>query len=121
MTAVTSFGLRLPLDEAVQRPVGGSRVTLAIRPENLAVGDHGLPVTLEHIEDMGNQKVLFCNAGGTEIRVVEPGDRAFSTGADLHLNLRNRRVVVLDAEETSASNRDATRQMRSPPPVSPAR
>ena len=97
-TAVTGFGLTLPVDGLFQGNVGGKRTTLAIRPENLTVGDHGLPVTLEHIEDMGNQKVLFCRAGGTEIRVVEPGDRAFSTGTELHLRLRNRRIVVLDGE-----------------------
>ena len=98
VTAVTSFGLELPVEGLIRGNGSGSPVTLAIRPENLTIGDHGLPVTLEHIEDMGNQKVLFCTAGGTELRVVEPGDRAFSTGAALHLQLRNRRVVVLDRE-----------------------
>lgn len=97
-TALTDFGLTLPVDGLFEGNARGRRATLAIRPENLTVGDHGLPVTLEHIEDMGNQKVLFCSAGGTEIRIVEPGDRTFSTGTGLRLQLRNRRVVVLDRE-----------------------
>ena len=98
VTAVTSFGLTLPLDGLIEGHVGGRRISLAIRPENLAVGDSGLPVTLEHIEDMGNQKVLFCNADGCEIRVVEPGDRAFSAGTVVRVRVRHGRVVVFEPE-----------------------
>lgn len=98
VTAETSFGLTLPVDDLIQGNVGGRRITLAIRPENLTIDDSGLPVTLEHIEDMGSQKVLFCKAEGCEIRVVEPGDRAFSVGAVLHLRVRNNQVIMFDEE-----------------------
>ena len=98
VTAATSFGLTLRVD-GLERPIArGSRITLGVRPENVIVGDRGLPVTLEHIEDMGSQKVLFCNAGGTEVRVVGPGDGAYSTGCVLHLTVRGDRVILLDGE-----------------------
>ena len=97
-TAVTSFGLTLPVHGLVPGNAGGRRIAVAIRPENLAVGDSGLPVTLEHVEDMGNHKVLFCKAMGCEIRVLGPGDRAFSAGSVLQLQVRNSQVVVFDEE-----------------------
>ena len=97
-TATTSFGLTLHVDGLEPEIVGANRITLGVRPENLVIGDRGLPVTLEHIEDMGNQKVLFCDARGTEIRVVGPGDGAFSTGSVLHLTVREGRVILLDGE-----------------------
>ena len=106
--AVTSFGLALPLGDRNRGNLSGRRVTLAIRPENLTVGDSGLPVRLEHIEDMGNQKVLFCKAEGCEIRVLEPGHASFSVGAGLHLRVGNDQVIMLDEEPdgggTSASH-----------------
>ena len=98
MTAVTDFGLVLPLDEVHREDIGGGRISLAIRPENLTVGDSGLAATLEHIEDMGNQKVLFCNADGCELRVVEPGDRTFSPGTVVRVKVRHARVVVFGPE-----------------------
>ena len=58
----------------------------------------GLPVTLDHVEDMGNHKVLFCSTQGCEIRVVGPGDRAFPAGSILHLRVRNSRVIVFDED-----------------------
>lgn len=97
-TAATSFGLTLRVVDLEPEIAGGNRITLGVRPENLTIGDRGLPVTLEHIEDMGNQKVLFCDARGTEIRVVGPGDGAFSTGSVLHLSVREGRVILLDQE-----------------------
>ena len=98
VTAVTSFGLTLRLD-GLEREIGGdSQVTLGIRPENLIIGDGGFSVTLEHIEDMGNQKVLFCDARGTEIRVVGPGSVAFSKNTALHLTVRDGCLIMLDRE-----------------------
>ena len=106
VTAMTSFGLALPVHGLVHENAAGRRIALAIRPENLAVDDSGLPVTLEHIEDMGNHKVLFCKARGCEIRVLGPGDRAFTAGSVLYLRVRNSQVVVFDEnrerEEASA-------------------
>ena len=102
VTAVTSFGLGLPVRGLVADSAAGRRIAVAIRPENLAVEDSGLPVTLEHVEDMGNHKVLFCKAGGCEIRVLGPGDRAFPTGSVLHLQVRNNQVVVFDEESGGA-------------------
>ena len=96
--AVTSFGLELPVDGLIRGIGSGSRITVAIRPENLTVGDQGVPVSLEHIEDMGNQKVLFCRADACEIRVLEPGDKAFTAGTVVGLKVRNARVVVFDRE-----------------------
>ena len=95
-TAVTSFGLTLSVHGLVSDSAGGKRIAVAIRPENLAIDDRGLPVTLEHIEDMGNHKVLFCRTKGCEVRVLGPGDRTFSAGSVLYLRLRNDRVVVFD-------------------------
>ena len=98
VTAMTSFGLALPVRGLVHGNSAGRRIALGIRPENLAVDDSGLPVTLEHIEDMGNHKVLFCKAGGCEIRVLGPGDRAFTAGSILYLRVRNSQVVVFEED-----------------------
>ena len=98
MTAATSFGLALRVDNLEPEIADGSRITLGVRPENLVIGDRGLPVRIEHIEGMGSQKVPFCDARGTEVRVIGPGDGAFSTGSVLHLTVREGRVILLDRE-----------------------
>ena len=108
VTAVTSFGLALPLPVPAPENHGGGRIALGIRPENLAIDDSGLPVTLEHIEDMGNHEVLFCRVKGCEVRVVGPGDRAFSAGAVVYLRVRNSQVVVFDEEFESEDSAERT-------------
>ena len=54
---------------------------------------------------MGNHKVLFCKSRGCEIRVLGPGDRAFTAGSVLYLRVRNSQVVVFeeDREREEAS------------------
>ena len=81
---------------------------MAIRPENLSIDDSGLPVTLEHIEDMGNHEVPFCRVKGCEVQVVGPGDRAFSAGAVVYLRVRNSQVVVFDEEFESEDSAERT-------------
>ncbi len=97
-TAITGFGLKLPVRGLVPGNFGGKQIDVAIRPENLVVAENGLPVTLEHIEDMGNQKVLFCKIMENEIRVLGSGNRPYSAGSILYLQVRNNQVIVFDAE-----------------------
>ena len=97
-TAVTSFGLTLPVRGLVAGNPVGKQIAVAIRPENLTVAETGLPVTLEHVEDMGNQKVLFCKIGENEIRVLCSGEMTYSAGGTLYLQVRNDKVIVFDGE-----------------------
>ncbi len=97
-TAVTNFGLSLPVRGLVPGSSVGKQIAVAIRPENLIVAESGLPVNLEHVEDMGNHKVLFCETKGQEIRVLGPGDKAFSARGILYLQVRNDQVIVFDGE-----------------------
>jgi multiple sugar transport system ATP-binding protein len=40
----------------------GDGAVLGIRPEHLTVGDHGHPVAVENIEQLGGQSFLYCRA-----------------------------------------------------------
>ncbi|WP_116134607.1 ABC transporter ATP-binding protein [Tropicimonas sp. IMCC34043] len=98
LTAESRFGLTLPLPKPMAGTAEATVVSLGIRPENLCVAEAGCPVRLDHIEDMGSQKVLFCQAGAQEIRLIEPGNHAFSNGSDIFIGVRNPAVLCFDPE-----------------------
>ena len=76
-------GLRLPADA----PAEGTSVSVGIRPEDLAVGEAGIPARVEHVEDLGAHRLLHCLAGETAIVASDGTRRTFRAGETVNLAL----------------------------------
>ena len=72
---------------SAQRHAPGTKVILGVRPENLTIASHGCAVRLEHVEDMGSQKVLYCRSGDQELRVLADADTTALAGGEVCLGL----------------------------------
>ncbi|MFO1067288.1 MAG: sn-glycerol-3-phosphate ABC transporter ATP-binding protein UgpC [Geminicoccaceae bacterium] len=91
--AFTAGRMRLPVNGYAfqQRPETGRKVILGIRPEHLA-GDAAGASTLdgfsiEMVEPMGADTLVWCGDGGVTLGVRMPGDRPVSPGAPMPLSV----------------------------------
>ena len=83
----------------------GRKVTVGIRPEDvdIAAGEAGpgmvdLPATVEVVEPLGSDTLLFTNVLGASVTArVRPGDRP-APGAQITLRVNSARLHVFDAE-----------------------
>ncbi|MEM9221601.1 MAG: sn-glycerol-3-phosphate ABC transporter ATP-binding protein UgpC [Pseudomonadota bacterium] len=79
---VTPDGTHLPLGGGIPAEEGRA-VQYGIRPEHLALGEHGVPGAVTLIEPTGAETLVFTEIGGvavcarsTERPIVAPGERA---------------------------------------------
>jgi sn-glycerol 3-phosphate transport system ATP-binding protein len=56
-----------------------------IRPENLRLGETGIPATVRHVEYLGADTVISCAAGATVLLARLPGRVTLSTGTQVRL------------------------------------
>jgi multiple sugar transport system ATP-binding protein len=78
----------------------GARVTLGLRPEDLAPAASGLPARLERVEYLGAEALVHVRLDdGTDLRALAPGDWAPpAPGGALSLAVAPERVHLFDAE-----------------------
>ena len=48
----------------------GGETKIGVRPENIRMGDHGLPAKVKRVEDVGRHKIVRLDLGGQEIAAV---------------------------------------------------
>ena len=97
---------RLPLDgyrfarsnEAPARP--GQKVTLGVRPEHLALaGDGAWPgFTVEIVEPMGADNLVWCGDGRHALQVRLAGDQLPTTGSPIALGLDPARLSLFSTD-----------------------
>ena len=78
-----------------------------IRPEDVMLGDVGLPVRVQNSEFLGADTVVTCGYGSQTLTARVPGKAAFAAGAAIHANWRAEHVHVFDA--ASGARRDDVR------------
>jgi multiple sugar transport system ATP-binding protein len=94
--ASTAFSLPLPARLA-DRPQG-EVLTLAVRPENLRVGpDEAWTGTVQLVEPLGNQHVVWLSGGGTSLSAVLPGQPAVQEGATVRFGFEPSCTLWFDA------------------------
>jgi glycerol transport system ATP-binding protein len=62
----------------------GPGLELGIRPEFVRLGDHGLPVSLRRVEDLGRHKVVWVALGGQEIAAILAEDAPVPADPRVH-------------------------------------
>jgi multiple sugar transport system ATP-binding protein len=91
-------GRRLPLDgySFARRPEAGRKVTLGVRPEHLGLGEAGTwpGFTVDIVEPMGADTVIWCSDGDRSIQVRTGGDWTATPGDRLALAIDPRRVSI---------------------------
>jgi len=83
------------------RPEAGAPVTLGVRPEHLTPVEDGADwpdFTVEIVEPMGADNLLWCADGGLSLEVRVPGDQTIASGTRLGLSLDPQRVSLFAPE-----------------------
>jgi multiple sugar transport system ATP-binding protein len=93
---------RLPLDgyDFIRPPGAGAPATLGVRPEHVTPGETGdwQDFTVDIIEPMGADNLLWCADGGLSLEVRVPGDQPFAAGRRLALSLDPQRISLFAPE-----------------------
>ncbi|MDZ7708831.1 MAG: ABC transporter ATP-binding protein [Roseovarius sp.] len=77
-------GEEVPLGAEYAPPKG--RVQIGVRPEFVSLGDEGLPVTVDRIEDVGRHRIARCTLHGAPLNVIVP-EGAPLPGSDVRARL----------------------------------
>ncbi|NCT83000.1 MAG: ABC transporter ATP-binding protein [Comamonadaceae bacterium] len=90
--------LGIPLPAALAGRPQGEALTLAVRPENLRLGE-GLPFAgeVQLVEPLGNQHVVWLNCAGTPLSAVLPGQPEVAEGARVGFGLDAAKTLWFDA------------------------
>jgi multiple sugar transport system ATP-binding protein len=78
------------------RPEAGAPVTLGVRPEHLTPAETGdwPGFTVEIVEPMGADNLLWCADGETSVEVRVPGDQQIAAGTRVGLGLDPQRISL---------------------------
>jgi sn-glycerol 3-phosphate transport system ATP-binding protein len=82
----------------------GSGLLLGVRPEDVALGDTGLPVRVQASEFLGADTVVTCAYGNQTVAARVSGKAAYAAGDAIHAGWRPERLHFFDA--ASGARRD---------------
>ena len=85
-------------------PQGATRLTFAIRPEDLHPADTGLTATAKVVEPLGAHLLVTCEVEGALFRAVLDSDLAVKPGDRLTLAPQSDRIRWFDPDTTRAIN-----------------
>ncbi|MGV6849716.1 MAG: ABC transporter ATP-binding protein [Marinibacterium sp.] len=80
----------------------GKPLKFAVRPEDLQLGDTGLPAVAKVVEPLGAHLLVTCEVDGTMFRAVLESDLQVQVGDTLFLSPQTDRVRWFDPETTLA-------------------
>ncbi len=82
--------------------VDAKRIDFAIRPEDMDLGEDGLPAEVRVVEPLGAHTLVTTDVGGTMLRAVLDSNLAVAPGDRLSLVPRPDRIRWFDPETTRA-------------------
>ncbi len=91
--------------QSKQQIAKGETLELGIRPEDLRLADQGLAVTVDVVEHLGNETIVYsqlANAGNLTIRLA--GQAAVQAGDRCHVALDPSRAILFDTQGDNVSN-----------------
>jgi multiple sugar transport system ATP-binding protein len=93
-----SRAFSLPLPAALAGRPQGEALTLAVRPENVRVGPgEAWEATVQLVEPLGNQHVVWMACGGVTLSAVLPGQPQVQEGAAVRFGFDPARTLWFDA------------------------
>jgi multiple sugar transport system ATP-binding protein len=98
--AVEIGGLKAPVEgyAFAQAPRPGQPVLLGVRPEHVAMdGSDGLAASVEMIEPMGAESLVWARLGATSLSIRVPAERGVTPGAAVSLRLPAERLSLFDS------------------------
>jgi multiple sugar transport system ATP-binding protein len=100
--AFVAGGRRLPLGGYAFRapPEPDRPVTLGIRPEHIALDGAGNwdGFTVDLVEPLGADSLVWCTDGGLSLEVRTAGERAIRPGTPMALGIDPRRISLFSAD-----------------------
>jgi sn-glycerol 3-phosphate transport system ATP-binding protein len=78
-------------------PAAANELLLGIRPEDVTLGDGGIPARVERAEFLGADTVITCAVGGQTLTARVPGKATLGTGAAIHVGWRPEKAHYFDA------------------------
>ena len=88
--------------QVIDGPTHSGALKFAIRPEDVKLGDHGLPATVRLVEPLGAHLLVTCDVGGTLFRAVLDSDLSLKLGDTLTLTPQGDRQRWFDPATTLA-------------------
>ena len=88
--------------QEVDGPALNGPLKFAIRPEDIRLGDAGLPATARIVEPLGAHLLVTCDVGGASFRAVLDSDLSVKPGDRLTLTPQTDRIRWFDPETTRA-------------------
>jgi ABC-type sugar transport system ATPase subunit len=87
--ATLAGGHRIELPVNGANVTGGSRITIGVRPQHIAVGSDGsgMAASIKLVEALGSETVIHADVAGQKILVVAPGQHSMTPGTELRLSL----------------------------------
>jgi sn-glycerol 3-phosphate transport system ATP-binding protein len=77
--------------------LGGVGVVFGIRPEDVILGDVGIPARVQSAEFLGADTIVTCAYGGQTLLARVPGKAAFPAGAAIHVHWHPENLHFFDA------------------------
>jgi multiple sugar transport system ATP-binding protein len=91
-----------PVERSLLAQATGDKVTLGVRPEDLVIAEHGLPVMVEVVEELGADAYVYGTVRGTvtDYPVIArvDGRRPPEKGATVHLAPKPDHVHLFDSQ-----------------------
>ena len=98
----------LPVGKDVLDKSSGPKVTVGIRPEKFEVSEHGLPATIDLVEELGSDGFLYGRGqvDGADVNLIirtDPHDHPMA-GDQIHLRSTAEEVHIFDTESGERLN-----------------
>jgi multiple sugar transport system ATP-binding protein len=98
----------LPVGKDVLDKASGPKVTVGIRPEKFEVSEHGLPATIDLVEELGSDGFLYGRSQieGADVNLIirtDPHDHPMA-GDQIHLRSTAEEVHIFDTESGERLN-----------------
>ncbi len=101
-----SLVLSLPVEHLAVRPEAGKRVTVGVRPEDIAIGSGEGRGHVRLVEPTGHESIVLIKAGDVDFTVRVPGDTMIAAGETIPFDLRRDRIHVFDRDTGTRLNAD---------------
>src|SRR4051794_17115151 len=87
----------LPIERSVMSDAG-NKVTVGIRPEDLDITEHGLPVLVEVVEELGADAYIYGSLVGSDLQIIArtDGRRPPEKGSTVHFTAKPDHVHLFD-------------------------